>query len=515
MNIAYKNSNRILMLILFLLLACQGCQPTPVKQTQAPTLQPATIYTITSTPVQTSTLTSVNPTDTPSLPQHLSSLPRGRATINNAWTGYDTSGFKFDNAHIVSWASGQADILASSRDQASNLIWFFVPNDTPPYQSRYDQDAQSGIIEMPQSSLAAVSECPKDGYRVHWVEAKIGSVYCMRTRDGSHYASLQVVNNKDNLVFEWMYLSAMNATETVAASPQPFMPITYTSMDRKNLILFPIIGRNLVLLVPSSNFDQDVLNKIVDALDQVYDFYNYSTGRQPLLSYNYQGKATVAVVPSTCDEVCSTQGMSGIELQSEYFDKFYRGVKEYDQYDLSVIEALGRNFWFYDSEIEYKEDDFTASISEGYGVFMRTLAIEAAGIAPASSQDRDYYREKADVEGLLPVYWQYASLNWNNTLGIGEAPPNSAGLGGGHFFASILFDLRKRFGNPFTQWIWKEVDLRPDADTTQEAVDNFVLAACAATEKNLTDLFVQRYRWSVSSAAVKEAITRFGDAVQP
>lgn len=478
-------------------------------------MQPPSIHPITSTPVQTSPLTLVNPTDTPSLPQNLFSLPRGRATINNAWTGYDTSGFRFDNAYIVSWASGQADILASSRDQASNVIWFFVPNDTPPYQSHYDQDAHSGIIEMPQSSLGDVSECPKDGYRFHWVEAKIGTIYCVRTRDGSHYASLQVVNNQDNLVFDWIYLSAMDAEEAVVASPQPFLPVPYTSMDRKNLILFPILGRNLVLLVPNSNFDQDVLKKMVDTLDLVYDFYYYSTGRQPLLSFNYQGKATVAVVPSTCDEVCSSQGMTGIELQSEYFEKFYLWVKDYNQYDPSVIEALGRNFWFYDNEIEYKKDDFTATISTGYGVFMRTLAIEATGITPTSSQDRDYYKEKADVEGLLPVYWQYASLNWDNTLRIGNAPPNSIGLDGGHFFASILFDLRKRFGNPFTQWIWKEVDLRPDAETTQEAVDNFVLAACAATEKNLTDLFVQRYRWSVSSAAVKEAITRFGNAIQP
>lgn len=503
------------MLILFILLALPGCQPISITATQAPLSQATTVLTETPTSTPAATLTPTVPAAIFDLPQDTVTLPRGSATINNAWTGYDTSGFRFDNASVVSWASKQADVLASSRDQSSRAIWFFIPNDSPPFQSRYDKGANSGIIEMPQTNLEAVSECPQDGYQFHWIEAKVEAVYCVRTRDGRHYAALQVTQNQDNLVFDWVYLSA--AAAPVAAEPASLTPspVTYTSVDQDNLTLFPIVGRNVVLLVPSADLDQTVLKQMVDTFDRAYDFYSYSTGRQPQLYLNYQGKATIAVVPSTCGAGCGYLGMTGIELQNDYFEKLYTGVLQYNQYDQPIFYELGRNFWFYEHKIEYKGDDNTGSIATGYAVFMRFMAMEAAGVTPAPYNNMDFARFRAEVEGLLPVYWQYASLDWDNTLRLGKAPPNSMELGGSDLFASILFDLRERYGDPILQWIWKEVDLRPDAEITQDAVDNFVMAACAATEKNLTGLFANRYRWPVSSAAVKEAINRFGDAIQP
>jgi len=45
---------------------------------------------------------------------------------------------------------------------------------------------------------------------------------------------------------------------------------------------------------------------------------------------------------------------------------------------------------------------------------------------------------------------------------------------------------------------------RPNANTTQDAVDNFFLASCAAENKNLTTLF-QSWKWTLSASAITAA----------
>jgi hypothetical protein len=506
MSITHKQAAALVMMILLLILpGCLGSPPAPVNPTQAPTLQPATTSTDPPTPLPAVASTPALPVNTPGVAQ---------AAIDNAWTGYNTSGFRFDNGSVVSWASRQADILASSRDQSGKTIWFFIPNDSPPYQSRYDKGAKAGIITIPQTTLDPAAQCPQDGYEFHWVEAKIGVVYCVRTRDGKHHALVQVVQNQDNLVFDWVYLPGESEAAQDGAA-QPPQPVTYTSIDQDYLTLYPVIGRNVVLLVPSPELDAAVLRQMVETIDRAYDFYRDATGREPQLYLNYHEMPSIAVVPTACGAGCGYLGMSGIELQSDYFDKLYRGVLENNQYDQPVFYELGRNFWFYENKIEYIGEDRTDSISTGYAVFMRFMAMEAAGVTPAPYNGTDFSLFKEEVENLYPGYLLDKSLNWDNTLRIGKAPTNALDLGGADLFAAFLFDLRSRYGNDFVQWIWKEVDLRPDAVTTQDAVDNFVLAASAAVEQNLTRLFVERYRWPVSSSAKKEALTRFGEAVRP
>jgi hypothetical protein len=495
----------VMLIILLMLPACLSHPSLADNSTLALSLQPTTAPTMTPAPMATLTTTPAILTLTPGIAQ---------AAIDNAWTGYNMSGFRFDNASVVSWASRQADILASSREQTGKTIWFFIPNDSPPYQSRYDKGAMAGIIAMSQTSLNPAAECPQDGYTFHWVEAKVGGVYCVRTRDGRHHALVLVIQNQEKLVFDWVYLPGESAVIS-NDDTLPLQPVTYTSINQDILTLFPVIGRNLVLLVPSPDLDAAVLRQMVDTFDRAYDFYKDATGREPRLYLNYREMPSIAVVPTTCGAGCGYLGLSGIELQDDYFEKLYQGVLENNQYDQPLFYELGRNFWFYENKIEYKGEDDTRSITTGYAVFMRFIAMEAAGVTPAPYNGTDFSRFKEEVEGLLPTYLLDKSYDWDNTLRLGEAPSNPLGLGGSDLFAAFLFDLRNRFGNDFVRWIWKEVDLRPDAVTTQDAVDNFVLASCAAAEKNLTGLFVERYRWPVSSSAKTEALTRFGEAIRP
>ncbi|MBE7532296.1 MAG: right-handed parallel beta-helix repeat-containing protein [Ardenticatenaceae bacterium] len=140
------------------------------------------------------------------LPGVTKPLPTGQATIFDGFTNYGQSGFRFSTNSVVAWDSNAADILAA-KIQSASPINFFLQYDTPPFNNPdIDRDARSGILQMPQTELGQVSECPASGYVYHWADANLGGVYCVRTRDGEHYAVIQVTAvNNNNLTFTWKY----------------------------------------------------------------------------------------------------------------------------------------------------------------------------------------------------------------------------------------------------------------------------------------------------------------------
>jgi hypothetical protein len=72
-------------------------------------------------------------------------------------------------------------------------------------------------------------------------------------------------------------------------------------------------------------------------------------------------------------------------------------------------------------------------------------------------------------------------------------------LNGTDLFASFCLRLaRDHGGREFVQRLWRTAGQRPAAISTQEAVDNFVIAASAAAGKDLSEHFAGRWRWPVS-----------------
>lgn len=129
-------------------------------------------------------------------------LPSGQATIFDGYVYYGESGFSFGTNTVVAWNSSLADLLVAKPDPSS--MRFFLPYDTLPYSD--GDDARAGIIEMPQTALDQVAECPEFGYQYHWAGASSGGVYCVRTRDGAHYAIIKVTSiDNSSLSFGWIY----------------------------------------------------------------------------------------------------------------------------------------------------------------------------------------------------------------------------------------------------------------------------------------------------------------------
>lgn len=291
------------------------------------------------------------------------------------------------------------------------------------------------------------------------------------------------------------------------------IPYTYTTFDGDAITLYPYAGRNIALLVPSPGLDGATIEQIVTVFDAAYDYYKQTTGREPERYSTHNNLGTIAVVTKTCrgeGAGCGYLGYTGIELTNSAFDILYTGVRDKNEYDQVVFYEFGRNFWFYGDKIAYKGSDSADSITTGYAVFMRFMAMEATGVTPGPFNGTNFSIFKAEVQGLLDLYLADQNLNWNNTLRIGKAPSNKLNLGSTDLFASFLFKLRDLYGDAFVQQIWKEVEKRPNAQTTQDAVDNFILAASAAAGENLTHLFVNTWRWPMSDAAKREAASRFG-----
>lgn len=96
----------------------------------------------------------------------------------------------------------------------------------------------------------------------------------------------------------------------------------------------------------------------------------------------------------------------------------------------------------------------------------------------------------AAYDDLLQIYLSDTNYTWENTLAIGVAPPNPYNLGGTDLFTALLFDIADQYGLNYVETLWQIVDSRPVATTTQDAVDNLVIALSIATNHNLVSRFV-------------------------
>ena len=117
---------------------------------------------------------------------------------------------------------------------------------------------------------------------------------------------------------------------------------------------------------------------------------------------------------------------------------------------------------------------------------------------------------------VVDLYEADPSLTWKNTLRVHRAPRSPMGLIGTDRFAGFCFRLAEPHGGQkFIAQVWRQAAKRPTAASTQEAIDNFVLAASAAAGKDPTSHFAEDWRWPVSDAARQEAKHRFATAPKP
>ena len=144
----------------------------------------------------------------------LESVKSGHAIVYDGNVHYGHGGYSFAKGALVAWDSGEADILVENTTSGSGLAHFFLQYDVgeaPLSGAPFDRLAKAGIAKLSAVSLEEVAECPMSGYESFRIPSEIGSVYCVRSRDGSHFAVIKVVDiQSDRIAFDWMYQTELS-----------------------------------------------------------------------------------------------------------------------------------------------------------------------------------------------------------------------------------------------------------------------------------------------------------------
>ncbi|MBL8582793.1 MAG: DUF4214 domain-containing protein [Rhizobiaceae bacterium] len=254
-------------------------------------------------------------------------------------------------------------------------------------------------------------------------------------------------------------------------------PVFYTSFDGDGMLLYPVEGEHVALLVASADRDQAVLSGILAGLDGAYEAYAFFTGRTPTPYLTYNGKLQIAEVPITLQgqgAAAGYLGFTGIEITHGPFDKLYDDFRFSGEFDQALFYELGRNFWFYGDQLGAVDPFVT-----GFAIVNRFLSMERAGLEGSDFNGYlpfDEFRSSI-LQGLAQEYLGSPGYTLQNTLGGGAGVENSYGWGSADLAAALIYQVYEDFGDAAYRRFYQSLSMLPEANTKQEAFDNFIEAA--------------------------------------
>jgi hypothetical protein len=273
----------------------------------------------------------------------------------------------------------------------------------------------------------------------------------------------------------------------------PGAPVTYTTFQGQSIQRVPWFGKHVVVLTADGSLDPTVMADLVSSVNRGFFVYRQFTGQtpQPMPSTVLEGRATVAEVPdgATCGAGCAFLGLTGIELAATTFNTLYEGIRQHGEYDQAVFYELGRNFWFYQSQLGALDPFVT-----GFAIANRFVSMERAHLdgGPFGVLPFDEFKSSI-VTDLLEGYLADPALDWRNTLLLNVAPPNSHGWSVYDLAGAMIYRVYADNGIPKYRAFWTELAKLPAASNPESAVRNFVLAARAATGVDYSFLFKDQF----------------------
>jgi hypothetical protein len=102
----------------------------------------------------------------------------------------DDSSYSFANDKVGRWDSDKADLYASNYSSPRKpRAALFVPYSG---SAQSPDGPHSGLLKISANDLDNIQQCPTNGYQVGEVPVAAGEFYCLRTRDGKHYAKIHI-----------------------------------------------------------------------------------------------------------------------------------------------------------------------------------------------------------------------------------------------------------------------------------------------------------------------------------
>ncbi len=270
-------------------------------------------------------------------------------------------------------------------------------------------------------------------------------------------------------------------------------------------------GRHMAVLTDSGSLDAAVMTTLVEQYDQVYEYYRDVTGREPRKPADCgQLAVTAEDDTSVTNWSVGSVGTAKMWIKTGSFQALYKAMAESGEHPVMWFREFGLNTWYYAPQLSPAGGPgYIDAFPSGYCIVMRTMAARRLKlkVAPPRSTEKDWDKVLADLLGL---YLADSSLNFANTLATGTAPANPGDLGAAELFAAFCLRLcADHGGDAFHAKLWQEVGKSQPAKTPQDCIDNFILAACASADKDLSDLFTSQWRWPMSVSAISKANKRW------
>jgi hypothetical protein len=256
--------------------------------------------------------------------------------------------------------------------------------------------------------------------------------------------------------------------------------VTYKSFSGGTLQLRAFVGRKTALLIdPARSVERASIDRILDAFDRAWEWYNEFFDVNPGPRDLHLGKVTIAEVADQRLRFSTT----GIELLPSSTTLLLNEAAR-DRYNQSAFYCMGLNYWGCEEQLGKVE-----AFCYGFAVVHRFHCMEAIGITGAPwdvDLDFDHYRHSILIEHL-DKYLADRSLNWQNTLAADKAPANPHGWGAAELAGAFYHRIRRDHGRAGYRRFWKLMLDAPASKTPKDAASRFIQVARVATG--------QDYRW--------------------
>ena len=265
-----------------------------------------------------------------------------------------------------------------------------------------------------------------------------------------------------------------------------------------DLELVPWEGEHIAFLTIGSDYGAETMGSLVKRLDSGWSLYRELTGRSPRPFRVVNGKATIAAVPGglTCGYGCGYLGATGIEMTDFYGGHLGRLQKDPKDVPHAYFYEMGRNYYTFGN----RHSCFTT----GFAVFMRYVCMDALELNDTDRATRAVIEaaiaeyEKSDLS-FLPTF--------TNAHGPGEkenrlkSRPTDQPV----MYASAMLHLKDELPDKWLAAFFRQIATCPNADPktedgSQSQAFYWFLAASCAAKKNLSPIFVDRWRLELTSA---------------
>jgi hypothetical protein len=269
--------------------------------------------------------------------------------------------------------------------------------------------------------------------------------------------------------------------------------------------LVPWEGKHLVFLTTGPDFNPKMMGRFLSRLEAGWNVYADLVGQSPRPFTQLNGKPTIAAVPDaalTCGYGCGYIGATGIEVAGFYATDYPLAARAPKAFSHYYFYEMGRNYYLF--------GDRHSLYITGYAVFMRYVCMDAL-----KCDDPDANTRRV-IEACEPLY-AASDLpflkGFTNTLdGLGEKNHRLRDRTGQPvvpsdqpvIYAAAMLKLRKDYGgNAWVKRFFAALAKCPEVkpDTKEGALRqslNWLVAASAAARKDLTPVFVGRWRFPLA-----------------